>query len=414
MYILPYGAVNAFCHCSTVIFEPTLIRRTDIVLPVANSRREFLKFVPKPNDSMPEDDRPTGRHTKKGVASPGSLNPNLRRGKKRRWKLQDYVEGIKRGERVALAKAITLIESARPAHHQLAQQIIEQCLPYSGHSVRIGITGTPGVGKSTFIEAFGQHLIGSAGCQVAVLAVDPSSQVSRGSILGDKTRMEQLSHYEQAFIRPSPAGESLGGVARKTREAIILCEAAGYDTIIIETVGVGQSETAVHSMTDFFLLLLLPGAGDELQGIKRGIVEMADLAVVNKADGERLKLAKQAKQEYRNALHLLPPKASGWTAQVEICSATTGMGIPDIWSTVQDYVEMTKANGYFQRNRSDQAKYWLHETIKTELQQAFFAHPKVSAQLKATEQAVIEGRQSSFQAAAHLLALFLKAPPTTK
>ncbi|NBC06403.1 MAG: methylmalonyl Co-A mutase-associated GTPase MeaB [Bacteroidetes bacterium] len=356
---------------------------------------------------MPEDDRPTGRHTKKGVASPGSLNPNLRRGKKRRWKLQDYVEGIKRGERVALAKAITLIESARPAHHQLAQQII-------GHSVRIGITGTPGVGKSTFIEAFGQHLIEAAGRKVAVLAVDPSSQVSRGSILGDKTRMEQLSHYEQAFIRPSPAGDSLGGVARKTREAIILCEAAGYDTMIIETVGVGQSETAVHSMTDFFLLLLLPGAGDELQGIKRGIVEMADLAVVNKADGERLKLAKQAKQEYRNALHLLPPKASEWTAQVEICSATTGMGIPDIWNTVQDYVEMTKTNGYFQRNRSAQAKYWLHETIKTELQQSFFAHPDVRAQLKATEQAVVEGRQSSFQAAAHLLALFLKGHPGDK
>jgi len=391
-----------------VIFEPALSRRADILPPVASSTQEFLKFVPKPNDSMPEDDRPTGRHTKKGVASPGSLNPNLRRGKRRRWGLQDYVEGIKRGERVALAKAITLIESARPAHYQLAQQIIEQCLPQSGHSVRIGITGTPGVGKSTFIEAFGQHLIKSAGRKVAVLAVDPSSQVSRGSILGDKTRMEQLSHYREAFIRPSPASGSLGGVARKTREAIILCEAAGYDTIIIETVGVGQSETAVHSMTDFFLLLLLPGAGDELQGIKRGIVEMADLAVVNKADGERLKLARQAKQEYRNALHLLPPKTSEWTAQVEICSATTGTGIPEIWTNVQAYVKQTQANGYFQRNRSDQAKYWLHETIKVELQRAFFAHPGVHKQLKATEQAVVDGQQSSFQAAEYLLSLFLK------
>jgi LAO/AO transport system kinase len=322
--------------------------------------------------------------------------------------LEDYVEGIKQGQRVALAKAITLIESTRPEHHELAQQIIEQCLPHSGRSVRIGITGTPGVGKSTFIEAFGQHLIHEANRKIAVLAVDPSSQVSRGSILGDKTRMEQLSHQEAAFIRPSPAGDSLGGVARKTREAIILCEAAGYDTIIIETVGVGQSETAVHSMTDFFLLLLLPGAGDELQGIKRGIVEMADLAVVNKADGERLTLAKQAKREYRNALHLLPPKASQWIAKVEICSATSGMGIPEIWSDIQAYVKQTKENGYFERNRSDQAKYWLHETIKQALQQAFFSHPAVSAQMRSTEQAVVEGRQSSFQAADDLLSLFLK------
>lgn len=361
---------------------------------------------------MPKDERPTGRHTKKGVSSPGSLNPHLKRGKRRQWRLEDYVDGIQKGQRVALAKAITLIESARQEHHQLAQQIIEQCLPHSGHSVRIGITGPPGVGKSTFIEAFGQHLIQEAGHKIAVLAVDPTSQVSRGSILGDKTRMEQLSHHEQAFIRPSPAGESLGGVARKTRETIILCEAAGYNTIIIETVGVGQSETAVHSMTDFFLLLLLPGAGDELQGIKRGIVEMADLAVVNKADGERLKLAKQAKQEYRNALHLLPPKASEWTAKVEICSATTGMGIPEIWGAVQAYVQQTQTNGYFQRNRSAQAKYWLHETIKAELQRAFFSHPEVHAQLKATEQAVVDGKQSSFQAADYLLALFLKRKPT--
>jgi LAO/AO transport system kinase len=356
---------------------------------------------------MAKDKHSTGRHTQKGVSPPDSLNPHLQRKRQRRWELQDYVEGILEGKRVALAKAITLIESRRESHRALAQQIIEACLPQSGRSVRIGITGTPGVGKSTFIEAFGQHLI-EAGKRIAVLAVDPTSQLSRGSILGDKTRMERLSQSERAFIRPSPAGDSLGGVARKTREAVILCEAAGYDIIIIETVGVGQSETAVHSMTDFFLLLLLPGAGDELQGIKRGIVEMADLAVVNKADGERLQLAKQAKQEYRNALHLLPPKESGWTVKVEVCSATTGLGIPEIWQQVQDYEQHSRANGYFLQNRRNQARYWLHETIQQELRQAFYQHPLVRKQIEATEQSVMEGQQSSFQAAERLLHNFLQ------
>ncbi len=355
---------------------------------------------------MADEQRPTGRKTKKGVPAPASLNPRLKRQRKQAWGLQDYVSGIRSGDRVALAKAITLTESQRAQHRQLAQEIIGICLPDSGKSVRIGITGTPGVGKSTFIEAFGQHLI-DQGRRVAVLAVDPSSQVSRGSILGDKTRMELLSRREEAFIRPSPAGDSLGGVARKTREAIILCEAAGYDTIIVETVGVGQSETAVHSMTDFFLLLLLPGAGDELQGIKRGIVEMADLAVVNKADGDRLKLAKQAKQEYRNALHLLPPKDSGWAARVEICSATTGMGIAEVWKDVQAYCRQAQDNGYFRRNRQNQARYWLHETIRQELQQQFFQHPEVQQLLPGLEQAVTNGQQSSFMAAEKLLRVFL-------
>ena len=354
---------------------------------------------------MPDDQRPTGRHTQKGVVAPGSLNPNLKRRPRKSWSLDDYTSGIQNGGRVALAKAITLIESTRPEHQELAQQIIEACLPRSGQSIRIGITGTPGVGKSTFIEAFGQHLL-EAGRKLAVLAVDPTSQVTQGSILGDKTRMEQLAHQENAFIRPSPAGESLGGVARKTRESIILCEAAGYDTLLIETVGVGQSETAVHSMTDFFLLLLLPGAGDELQGIKRGIVEMADLAVVNKADGERLPLAQQAKQEYRNAMHLLPPKESEWATRVEICSATTGMGIPEVWQDIEAYWAQTQANGYFQRNRRAQARYWLHETINRELRRLFFNHEAVRGQLKAVEEAVMEGEQSSFQAAEALLRLF--------
>lgn len=354
---------------------------------------------------MPDDQSPTGRHTQKGVVSPGSLNPNLRRIRKKPWRLEDYTSGIQRGDRVTLAKAITLIESTRREHQALAQQIIEACLPMSGQSVRIGITGTPGVGKSTFIEAFGLHVL-QEGRKLAVLAVDPTSQVTQGSILGDKTRMEQLAHQENAFIRPSPAGESLGGVARKTREAIILCEAAGYDTILIETVGVGQSETAVHSMTDFFLLLLLPGAGDELQGIKRGIVEMADLAVVNKADGERLPLAKQAKQEYRNAMHLFPPKKSEWVTRVEICSATTGMGIPEVWKDIQAYQEQTRANGYFEHNRRAQARYWLHETINRELRQLFFNHETVRSQLEEVERQVMNGQQSSFHAAEALLQAF--------
>ncbi|MEQ8705254.1 MAG: methylmalonyl Co-A mutase-associated GTPase MeaB [Phaeodactylibacter sp.] len=354
---------------------------------------------------MPDDQSPTGRHKQKGIVSPGSLNPNLKRIRKKRWGLEDYTTGIQKGNRVALAKAITLIESTRQEHQALAQQIIEACLPQSGRSVRIGVTGTPGVGKSTFIEAFGQHIL-QEGRKLAVLAVDPTSQMTHGSILGDKTRMEQLSHKEHAFIRPSPAGESLGGVARKTREAIILCEAAGYDTVLIETVGVGQSETAVHSMTDFFLLLLLPGAGDELQGIKRGIVEMADLAVVNKADGERLPLARQAKQSYRNAMHLFPPKESEWATRVEICSATTGMGIPEIWKDILAYQEQTQANGYFGHNRQAQARYWLHETINQELRRLFFNHEAVREQLKDVEAAVMNGQQSSFQAAEALLRAF--------
>lgn len=356
---------------------------------------------------MPTPDRPTQPKTTKGVAQPGSLNPNLKKRHRAAWALEDYVTGIRSGSRVALSRAITLLESTRPAHQELGQQILEACLPHSGQSVRIGITGTPGVGKSTFIEALGQYLIGQ-GKRLAVLAVDPSSQVSHGSILGDKTRMEELSRKEEAFIRPSPAGQSLGGVARKTRETILLCEAAGYDTILVETVGVGQSEIAVHSMTDFFLLLLLPGAGDELQGIKRGIVEMADLVVVNKADGERLPLAKRAKQEYRNALHLFPPKENGWVPRVEICSAIDGTGVREAWQAISRFVEHTRQSGAFERNRQQQAQYWLREAINHALQALFYAHPEVKKLLSPLEEAVKEGKQSSFQAAEALLAAFQK------
>lgn len=338
-----------------------------------------------------------------------SINPNIiaRFQKKRRPErsLDEYVRGIISGNRVVLSQAITLVESNLPKHQELAQQIIEKCLPHAGHSIRVGITGTPGVGKSTFVEAFGLHIIKEEH-QVAVLAIDPSSQLSKGSILGDKTRMGALSIHQKAFIRPSSAGESLGGVARKTRETIILCEAAGFDTIIIETVGVGQSEIAVHSMVDFFLLLLLPGAGDELQGIKRGIVEMADLIAVNKADGERLKLAQRARREYRNALHLFPPKESDWTAKAQICSAIEGTGISEIWSTIQDFKDFTHKNGFFEKNRKKQAAYWLHESIQSQLKKLFYENPNIRQQLEVIEQKVTKGEISSFKGAELLLGLF--------
>ncbi len=341
-----------------------------------------------------------------GVSPPGSLNPHLHAQRRKLRPAPEYVEGILGGSRVLLSQAITLIESTRPEHQQLAQEIIGLSLPHSGRSIRVGITGSPGVGKSTFIEALGLHLL-DRGNRLAVLAIDPSSKVSKGSILGDKTRMEKLAGSEAAFIRPSPAGDSLGGVARKTRESIILCEAAGYDTVIIETVGVGQSETAVHSMADFFLLLLLPGAGDELQGIKRGIVEMADFIAVNKADGERLPLAKRARQEYRNALHLFPPKESGWAPKVEICSAETGTGIPEIWQQIEAYRKKTEENGYFEHHRREQAHYWLQESISQQLLAAFARDTAVRERLKAVEQAVLEGKLSPFQGAEELVRLFL-------
>lgn len=356
---------------------------------------------------MPQRPKKTALEVKPGVPQPGSLNPNMPRLRRRQLTVEEYVAGIRQGRRSVLGQAITLIESTRPDHQALAQEIIGRCLPHSGRSMRIGITGSPGTGKSTFIEAFGLHLL-NRGHRLAVLAIDPSSPLSHGSILGDKTRMEKLAAREESFIRPSPAGDSLGGVARKTREAIILCEAAGYDTIIIETVGVGQSETAVHSMTDFFLLLLLPGGGDELQGMKRGIVEMADLIAVNKADGERLPLARKSRQEYRNALHLFPPKESGWTPTVEVCSATTGMGIPEIWEHILAFRQTASGNGYFENRRRKQARYWLFETIDNQLREAFFRHPAVREKLKSMEEMVLAGRKSSFQAAEELLALFLQ------
>jgi LAO/AO transport system kinase len=318
--------------------------------------------------------------------------------------VESLVRGVLTGSRVALGQAITLIESTRTDHQELAREVIRRILPETAgrQTLRIGITGAPGAGKSTFIEALGM-LLAESQHRVAVLAIDPSSSLSRGSILGDKTRMEQLSAHENAFIRPSPSGDSLGGVARKTRETILLVEAAGYDTVLVETVGVGQSETAVHSMTDVFLLLLLPGAGDELQGIKRGIVEMADILAVNKADGDRLQLANQARAHYINATHLFPLKSSGWTPRVLTCSALDHTGIAELWQALIAYRDFTTANGFFDENRRQQAQYWFREALQGGLLEAFYNNPGVKTLLDRLEPDVLSGKVSPFAAAAEIL-----------
>lgn len=312
------------------------------------------------------------------------------------------VAGILNGDKTALSRAITLVESTAAKHQLLAKEVIEGCLPYANNSVRIGITGVPGVGKSTFIEQFGKLLI-RQNRKVAVLTVDPSSSISKGSILGDKTRMEDLVKAPNAFIRPSASGDSLGGVARKTREAIILCEAAGFDTIIIETVGVGQSETAVHSMTDFFLLLKLAGAGDELQGIKRGIMEMADAIVINKADGDNINAAKLAKTEFNRALHLYPPKESNWIPKTLSCSAIKNEGIEEIWELISLYFSETKSNSYFSEKRKQQNKFWLLQTIENRLKSDFFSNPEVKKELEKQLKALDKNTTTPFEAAEKVL-----------
>ena len=295
---------------------------------------------------------------------------------KKRLSLDEYVNGILEGNRVILSRAITLIESILPEDKVIAQLLIEKILPYSGNSKRIGVTGVPGVGKSTFIESFGIHLT-SFGLKVAVLTIDPTSQKSKGSILGDKTRMEKLSTNPLAYIRPSASGSSLGGVAHKTRETVLLFEAAGFDVILIETVGVGQSEVAVKNMTDLFLLLMLAGAGDELQGIKRGIMEMADIMAITKSDGDNIKNANLAKVEYTNALHLLQPHESKWTSTVLTCSSTENLGIENIWNTCLSYFEHIKSNNYFEKNRASQNHNWFREQIALKLEEEFYSHPEV-------------------------------------
>jgi LAO/AO transport system kinase len=353
----------------------------------------------------PENDAQyKGLSVNAGVASPPIVNPYLQKKQKRpNFTAADYTEHILKGNIPMLSRAVTLVESQKPEHQAIAQEVIEKCLPHSGHSVRIGITGVPGAGKSTSIDAFGMHLIRERHKRLAVLAIDPSSERSKGSILGDKTRMEELSRESAAFIRPSPSAGSLGGVARKTRETIILCEAAGFDTVFVETVGVGQSETAVHSMVDFFLLIQLAGTGDELQGIKRGIMEMADGIIVNKADGANIDRANLAAAQYRNALHLFPLPPSAWTPKVMTYSGYYKTGIREIWDMVYDYVAFTQANGYFDARRHSQAKYWMYESIDEQLKRHFYQSPEIEQALAEKERQVLNSEISSFAAAKQML-----------
>lgn len=316
--------------------------------------------------------------------------------------IQDLTEGILGGNKTALSQGITLIESQNKRHAEDIKAIISSCLPYANKSLRIGITGVPGVGKSTFIEQLGLLLV-NKGHKVAVLAVDPSSSLTRGSILGDKTRMEKLVQHPDAYIRPTASGESLGGVARKTRESILLCEAAGYDILLIETVGVGQSETAVHSMTDFFLLLKLAGAGDELQGIKRGIIEMADAIVINKAVGENVKEAKKAKVEFNRALHMYPSKSNGWVPKVKLASALKNEGIDKVWNMLSDYFASAKDSGFFEEKRASQNKFWLTQTIEDSLKKEFYENKVIKAEFPKILEKIQNHDLSPFEAAEYLL-----------
>ena len=344
-----------------------------------------------------------------GVEALGSVNPYLstmRRKRAAQLSVDDYVQGILRGDVTVLSRAVTLLESVLPEHQAMAQEVVVKCLPHAGKSLRVGITGVPGAGKSTSIDAFGVHLLSKSEGKLAVLAVDPSSERSKGSILGDKTRMERLSVHPRAFIRPSASAGSLGGVARKTRETIILCEAAGYDNIFVETVGVGQSETAVYSMVDFFLLIQIAGAGDELQGIKRGIMEMADGIVINKADGENVDEARRAAVHYRNALQLFPMPASGMRPQVLTYSGFYDLDIDKVWGMIESHIEKVKRSGCFDERRCYQQRYWMYEAIDEQLKARFYNTAGMADVLSRYEQLLMQGKTTSFAAAAKVLDFF--------
>ena len=360
------------------------------------------------SDHPENDPRYIGLTVNSGVSQPPQVNPYLKTRPKRKPlpTASELVEGITRGDMTMLARAVTLVESINPTHYALAQEVIEKCLPRSGNSRRIGITGVPGAGKSTSIDVFGLHVLEDAEARLAVLAIDPSSERTKGSILGDKTRMEKLAVHPKAFIRPSPSAGSLGGVARKTRETIVLCEAAGFNNIFVETVGVGQSETAVHSMVDFFLLIQLAGTGDELQGIKRGIMEMADAIVINKADGDNIERARLAQAQFRNALHLFPPTESGWQPQVLTYSGYYGLGIDEVWGMIDRYFDYVRANGYFERRRARQARYWMYETIDSQLRSNFYNNPEIERAMAVNERLVSDNRLSSFIAARRVLDMY--------
>ncbi len=353
----------------------------------------------------PENDpRYAGLNVSKGISRPPSVNPYLQtiRSRRRTYSVEEYADEILKGNIAVLSQAVTLVESSKPEHQDVAQAIIERCLPHSGKSLRVGITGVPGAGKSTSIDAFGMYLL-EKGHKLAVLAIDPSSERSKGSILGDKTRMEKLSIERNAFIRPSPSAGSLGGVARKTRETIILCEAAGFDYVFVETVGVGQSETAVHSMVDFFLLIQLAGTGDELQGIKRGIMEMADGIVINKADGVNIEKVKMGQRHFSNALHLFPLPDSGWSPEVLIYSGYYNLRIAEVWDMIHRYVDFVKKSGYFEVRRNNQSKFWMYETINERLKNNFYQNEQIRLLLPKLEAEVLAAQKSSFVGAKEAL-----------
>lgn len=341
-----------------------------------------------------------------GVSQPPSVNPDIvskrLKRRKKKYTAEEYVSGIRSRNMAVLSQAITLVESRLPEDYEFAQEIIEMCLHLGTPSLRIGITGIPGAGKSTFIETFGLYAAGM-GRRLAVLAIDPSSGHTKGSILGDKTRMEKLSIHPNAYIRPSPSAGTLGGVARKTRETIILCEAAGFDTILVETVGVGQSETAVRTMVDYFLLLMVSGAGDELQGIKRGIMEMADSIVVTKADGENRNAAETTRSLFQNAINLFPLPQSGWRPKVATCSALNNEGIRELWDDVNGFAEFTRSTGFFEKFRKQQAVVRMHDTISEYLRNSFYKDRKVAALILAVEKLLYEGSITSYKAALMLL-----------
>lgn len=339
--------------------------------------------------------------SKKEITNDNAIK-NLKNKREKNFDQAQILKNLLQGDIAALSRAITLVESDNPKHSKIANYIVNTSLQHTKKSIRIGITGIPGVGKSTFIEAFGKHLT-TSGKKVAVLAIDPSSSITKGSILGDKTRMESLVKDKSAYIRPSASGDSLGGVARKTRESIILCEAAGYDVIIVETVGVGQGETMVHSMVDFFLLLKLSGAGDELQGIKRGIIEMADAIVINKADGDNKQKAELAKVEFSRALHLYPEKSSGWQPKVTTCSALQNENIDNIWKIITDYLDLTTANGFFIRKRKEQNKFWLLQTIESRLKTEFYKKEIIKQELPKQLELIEKNKITPFEAADYLL-----------
>ena len=390
-----------------VIFPIFAVKKEkNIVIDIASHFPSNILFLQKAccilKKSNPNQDRPEIFNT--------AVLKKIQQARMAQPSAGELLSGILSGDINALSKAITLIESSNPKHFEKANTLIHSCLPHANQSVRIGITGIPGVGKSSFIEAFGKHLSG-LGKKIAVLTIDPSSTISHGSILGDKTRMEELAKDPNTYIRPSASGETLGGVARKTRETIVLCEAAGFDTIIIETVGVGQSETAVHSMVDFFLLLNVSGTGDELQGIKRGIMEMADTIVINKADGDNIPKATLAKTQLAHALHLFPYKKSGWIPTATTCSAKTNEGIAEIEQLISKYIELTKNNGFFDSKRAEQNEFWLLETIHHQLQEHFFHHPEIQKELEKTKKAVQNNDSSPFAAAQLLLEKYFKNKP---